>query len=429
MGLALVGAMALLGAAADVLSHHVTHFSYDEQHTDLRLSAPGARAASRDRQSFDGDRSHFQRLDRDGDGHIDAAEAAELRWTDRFLGFLVHDYDTPARRDGRIQRDELPRDFAALDVSFRSEYESALLADPHGRAPEVAFAALELLGDAAFDRLDRDHDGAIDRDELVLARQPLRPFESPERAFELMDHDGDGAIAAAEYPGAPVLHTFWLGTDALGRDVLTRLLYGARISMTVALLATLVSLVIGVAWGAIAGWLGGRVDAVMMRLVDVLYGLPFMFIVILLIVVAGRSTVNLFLALGAVQWLTMARVVRGQVLSLKQREFVLAAVAMGVPSWRIVTRHLVPNALGPVVVYATLMVPAVILEEAFLSFLGLGVQPPYPSWGAMLTDGTHLMEDHPWLLLGPALCLGVTLLALNLVGDGLRDALDPRSRT
>jgi oligopeptide transport system permease protein len=217
-----------------------------------------------------------------------------------------------------------------------------------------------------------------------------------------------------------------LGTDELGRDLLTRTLYGARISFAVGILATLVSLTIGVAYGSLAGYLGGRVDLVMMRIVDLLYGLPFMFFVILLMVLLGRNILNLFIALGAVQWLTMARIVRGQILALRSREFVLSAQAMGASPRRILVRHLLPNALGPIVVYATLTVPAVMLEEAFLSFLGLGVQPPMASWGSLASEGAAAMEVYPWLIIFPGSALTVTLLSLNFLGDGLRDALDPQ---
>jgi oligopeptide transport system permease protein len=217
-----------------------------------------------------------------------------------------------------------------------------------------------------------------------------------------------------------------LGTDELGRDLLTRTLYGARISFAVGILATAVSLTIGVAYGALAGFRGGRVDHAMMRIVDILYGLPFMFFVILLMVFFGRNILNLFIALGAVQWLTMARIVRGQVLSLRVREFVLAAHAMGAPPARVLVRHLLPNAVGPIVVYATLTVPAIMLEEAFLSFLGLGVQPPMASWGSLAAEGAAAMEAYPWLIIGPGAALAVTLLSLNFLGDGLRDACDPQ---
>lgn len=219
----------------------------------------------------------------------------------------------------------------------------------------------------------------------------------------------------------------WLGTDTLGRDQLTRLLYGSRISLAVGFTATAVALIIGVLWGTIAGFVGGRTDALMMRFVDVLYALPFVIFIILLTVVFGRSLILLFLAIGAVEWLTMARIVRTQVLNLKQQEFIEAATAMGVSKWRIIFRHLIPNALGPIIVYTTLTIPAVILLESFLSFLGLGIQPPASSWGSLISQGVETMEEYPWLLIYPGLTLSITLFSLNFLGDGLRDALDPRS--
>jgi oligopeptide transport system permease protein len=217
----------------------------------------------------------------------------------------------------------------------------------------------------------------------------------------------------------------WLGTDANGRDLLARLLTGGRVSLAVGLVATLVSVLIGVIYGATAGYLGGRVDQLMMRAVDVLYALPFLFLVILLTVYFGRHIMLIFVAIGAINWLDMSRIVRGQAMSLKNREFVLAAQAAGVSRTGILMRHILPNLTGIVVVYATLTVPQVILAESFLSFLGLGVQEPLTSWGALISEGAREMENAPWMLIYPGLCLGLTLLCLNFLGDGLRDALDP----
>lgn len=218
----------------------------------------------------------------------------------------------------------------------------------------------------------------------------------------------------------------WLGTDPLGRDLLARLIYGGKISLMVGLCATLVSLTIGVLYGAISGFVGGKLDMVMMRLVDILYSLPFVIFVILLMVFFGQNIILLFVAIGAVQWLTMARIVRGQVMSLKRREFVEAAHALGLSRRRIILRHIIPNLLGPIIVFTTLTIPDVILLESFLSFLGLGVQPPHSSWGVLIKEGAEVMEEYPWLLLYPGLVMALTLFSFNFLGDGLRDALDVR---
>jgi oligopeptide transport system permease protein len=218
----------------------------------------------------------------------------------------------------------------------------------------------------------------------------------------------------------------WLGTDIFGRDVLTQIMYGGRISLAVGFIATAVALVIGVTWGAVAGYVGGRIDAVMMRLVDILYALPFMIFIVLLMVVFGRNILLLFLAIGAVEWLTMARIMRSQVQSLRQQEFVEAAVSVGLSPAAIIRKHVVPNALGPIIVYTTLTIPSVMLLEAFLSFLGLGIQPPATSWGLLISYGAETMEEYPWLLIFPGCALTLTLFSLNFLGDGLRDALDVR---
>ena len=219
----------------------------------------------------------------------------------------------------------------------------------------------------------------------------------------------------------------WLGTDIFGRDMLTRIMYGGRVSLMVGFIATAVALVIGILWGSIAGFIGGRVDAVMMRIVDIMYALPFMIFIVLLMVVFGRNILLLFVAIGAVEWLTMARIVRSQVMALRKQEFVEAAYSMGLSRWAIIRRHIIPNTLGPVIVYTTLTIPSVMLLEAFLSFLGLGIQPPQSSWGLLINYGVETMEEYPWLLIFPGITLSLTLFALNFLGDGLRDALDPRA--
>ena len=219
----------------------------------------------------------------------------------------------------------------------------------------------------------------------------------------------------------------WLGTDTLGRDLLVRLLYGGRVSLGVGLAATFVALTIGVVYGAVAGYSGGKRDAFMMRAVDIMYSLPFTIFVILLMVFFGRNIILLFVAIGAVEWLTRARIVRGQVMSVKRMEFIEAARSLGFGRRRIIFRHILPYILGPIIVYTTLTIPGVMLLEAFLSFLGLGVQPPMSSWGVLIKDGAEKMEEFPWLLIFPGTVFSLTLFSLNFLGDGLRDALDVRA--
>jgi oligopeptide transport system permease protein len=263
---------------------------------------------------------------------------------------------------------------------------------------------------------------------LVAALAVLAPLLSP-FAYDEVNYDIIACApgwwpveAACRAPG----HIF--GTDAVGRDLFVRVLFGARVSLAVGLVATLVSLLIGVLYGATAGYLGGRIDGLMMRIVDVLYSLPFIFFVIILMVMFDRNFILLFVAIGAVEWLTMARIVRGQTLSIKQKEFIEAARAGGVSPFGIILRHVIPNVVGPVMVYVTLTVPGVILTESFLSFLGLGIQEPLTSWGVLISDGADQMETAPWMLLFPALFMAVTLFCFNFIGDGLRDALDPKDR-
>lgn len=239
---------------------------------------------------------------------------------------------------------------------------------------------------------------------------------------------GYDQVNKSDVLSAPFTHGHLLGADDLGRDLLARTLVGLRVSIAVGVVASLVALLIGVAYGAVAGYVGGRVDELMMRLVDVLYALPFIFFVIVLMVTFGRNLILLFLAIGAVEWLTMARIVRGQTLSLKRKEFIEAARAAGLSTPAILLRHIAPNLVGPVIVYVTLTIPTVILAESFLSFLGLGVQEPLTSLGTLVSEGANQMELAPWTLVVPAVAMAVLLSAFNFLGDGLRDAIDPKDR-
>ena len=235
----------------------------------------------------------------------------------------------------------------------------------------------------------------------------------------------DQVLADANQPPSSA---HWFGTDNLGRDLLTRVLYGARISLAIGIVASLINLTIGVVYGGVSGYCGGRIDGIMMRIVDILYGIPLLLYVILLMVVLKPGLTNIFIALGLVYWLRMARIVRGQVLALKEQEYVLAARLLGASGWRIILRHLVPNSMGPIIVTLTLSIPEAIFTEAFLSFIGLGVSAPMASWGVLASESLAGLRSYPFQLLFPALAISVTMLAFNFLGDGLRDALDPRMR-
>ncbi len=252
---------------------------------------------------------------------------------------------------------------------------------------------------------------------LAIAAPWLSPWE-----MDAIDWD----IMEASPPNFANQH--YLGTDGNGRDLFVRILYGTRISLLVGVCATSVSLLIGVTYGAVAGYKGGFVDNIMMRIVDVIYSLPFMFFVILLMVLFGRNIFLIFVAIGAIEWLTMARIVRGQAISLRRKEFVEAAHALGVSTRGIISRHIIPNTLGTVIVYVTLTIPQVILTESFLSFLGLGVQEPMTSLGVLISEGAKQMQSSPWMLIFPAGVLATLLFCFNFIGDGLRDALDPKDK-
>ncbi|AWM28639.1 ABC transporter permease [Sinorhizobium fredii] len=267
----------------------------------------------------------------------------------------------------------------------------------------------------------------------VTSEQPIDPRAT--RYFDRANEFENTKVVATEDDGRTLKvegqvdrEYFPFGTDSNGRDLLVRVMLGGQISIAVGLLASLVSLGIGVVYGATSGYIGGRVDNVMMRFVEILYSLPFVFLVVVLVVFFGRSFVLIFLVIGAVEWLDMARIVRGQTLALKRREFVGAAQALGLTDWQIIRRHIIPNTIGPVIVFVTVVVPKVILLESFLSFLGLGVQAPLTSWGALISEGANNIQSAPWLLIFPAIFFVVTLFSLNFVGDGLRDALDPKDR-
>ena len=414
---AMVGAgIVLLMSLAAILYNPIvmygTRFTQEEQHSYVMPKPPGAFSVPAEYYRLMDPQGTFafNVIDRNGDGRLDAQEIHEAyrRWE-----FLRLDRDN----DGRLSWEE----YSAAPLSMGVENIPSC-----ERWAEIRFSRAPIDDRAIFD-CEAGEKGYLEFEEAGRLLDIVSAGEAQD-ILNRFDTTGTGFIEPEEFVGLPRPERNWLGTDQLGRDLLTRLIYGGRISLAVGLLATLVSFLIGVSWGATAGFLGGKVDNLMMRIVDVMYGLPFIFLVILLMVVFGQNILLLFVALGAVQWLTMARIVRGQVISLKGQEFVEAAQTIGVSKRAIIFRHLIPNALGPIIVYVTLTVPAVMLQEAFLSFLGLGVQAPQTSWGALASEGRQVMEMAPWMIVFPGLALAVTLLSLNFLGDGLRDALDPQLR-
>jgi oligopeptide transport system permease protein len=405
----IVALMAGTAGSAELISEYLTHYTQEETRNVYVTKPPGARSVPAVYKTFyDPTEYSFSFVDADKDGVLTAKEFTDAL---QRIEFMVIDTDG----DGALSEEEFndaPHGLVGVEGLY-------FVHDDEGNS--TGAKTLDRSGPGGVG----GPDGEIQIHETGQFTNVF-PREEADSFVRQLDQDMDRLLTEAEFIGVPETHVHLLGCDNLGRDLLTRLIYGGRISLAVGLLATFVSFVIGVTWGATAGFMGGRVDNLMMRFVDVMYGLPFMFVVILLMVVFGKEIYLLFIALGAVQWLTMSRIVRGQVISLKNREFVEAARAIGVSKFMIIARHLIPNALGPIIVYSTLTVPAVMLEEAFLSFLGLGVQPPAASWGSLASEGRQYMEEFPWLILYPSLALAVTLLSLNFFGDGLRDALDPQ---
>ncbi|MCB1970174.1 MAG: ABC transporter permease subunit [Geminicoccaceae bacterium] len=320
----------------------------------------------------------------------------------------------------------------AYDEVYQSYVKTRPSLEPYPTAAQIDADLHRALRRA---KVDID-DFSVDGDTLTVRLSADNPIDPRMTRYIDRVDSFTGSHIVSEEDGGRVLvieatvarAVFLAGTDQNGRDLLTRILIGGRVSLAIGLLATFVALLIGVAWGAVAGFVGGRIDQLMMRFVDVLYSLPFIFFVIMLVVFFGRNFILMFIAVGAVEWLDMARIVRGQTLSIKRQEYVEAARALGVSQWHIIWRHIVPNTLGPVVIYMTLLVPKVILLESFLSFLGLGVQEPMTSWGVLISEGAKNIQDAPYLLLFPSIFLAITLLCLNFIGDGLRDALDPKDR-
>ncbi len=410
-GLVVVLLMGLAAILYEPISQYGTQFTLQEQHQFISPKPPGARSVPYeyyDLMPVEG-RTAFETLDTDGNGEL------SVREVERFYRHYEFDQiDTDG--DGTLDYGE----YAAAPLSRPADYGVSSC-----RMWEMKRASAPPLESKKVFKCSAGEDDEMSREEAGDVIALVNPREAG-NLHDTLDTDGDGTVSKSEYRGMPQPEVNILGTDSLGRDLLTRLVYGARISLSVGLLAAFVSFLIGVTWGATAGFIGGAVDNVMMRIVDTMYGLPFMILVILLMSVFGQSLLLLFIAIGAIRWLTMARIVRGQVISLKEKEFVEAAECIGVSKAGIIFKHLIPNALGPIIVYATLMVPSVMLAEAFLSFLGLGIRAPYTSWGLLASEGRQVMGSAPWVILSSGGALAITLLSLNFLGDGLRDALDPQ---
>lgn len=414
-GAAVVMLMAMVALGYEVISSQMTGFSLDEQHPFVVPKPPGARSVPSIHVGYmdkgQGDYS-FEALDLSKDGQL---SDEEILGAYRRYEFVQVD----TNKDGKLSYEEY--EAAPLSLPAPNRF------IPDCNRWRMLKRSLAPIEHPDIFKCDAKQDGQMAMEDAGRLLELVSIGEARD-IIAKQDKNEDGELSKDEFLGLPKPKVNRLGTDKLGRDLLTRMVFGARISLAVGLIATLVSFLIGVSWGATAGFLGGKVDNIMMRIVDIMYGLPFMFLVILLMVVFGQNIILLFIALGAIQWLTMARIVRGQVISLKKQEFVEAARCIGTPSVSIIFRHLIPNALGPIIVYATLTVPAVMLEEAFLSFLGLGIQAPLTSWGALASEGRQMMDTAPWLILYPGVALAVTLLSMNFLGDGLRDALDPQLR-
>ncbi|WP_422039555.1 ABC transporter permease subunit [Roseibium sp.] len=320
------------------------------------------------------------------------------------------------------QFDTVYRDYVKVPASLE--------AYPRPEQVEPAFMSVAKRARMTVESYEREGDTVVAN---VTSKREIDPratryFDRSNlfKDTQLTDLAGDG-LSATIRADINYMH-FYFGTDANGRDMMTRTFIAGRVSLTIGLLATVVAISIGVIYGATSGYMGGRVDQMMMRVVDILYSLPFIFFVIMLVVFFGRNFILMFIAVGAVEWLDMARIVRGQTLTIKRQEYVQAAEAMGVDDGGILRRHVIPNTLGPVVVYMTLLVPKVILLESFLSFLGLGIQEPMTSWGVLISEGARNLQGAAWMLIFPSIFLTSTLFALNFIGDGLRDALDPKDR-